>query len=215
MGFDIGVLLTVALMHAVAVASPGPDFAIVLKQSLQQGKKAGIWTSIGVGAGILVHVLYSLLGVGLLIQTHDWLYLGLLYVAAAYLVWIGIGALKSAPTTTQANEELNDVEARSHGSNKQSKHAFWLGFVTNGLNPKATLFFLALYSLAIPLNTYLFAKVAYGLYLAVATSLWFIFVTFLASRDRIRRIYQQKGYWFDRAMGVVIILMAILLVINQ
>ncbi|MFC3121737.1 LysE family translocator [Agaribacter flavus] len=205
--FDFSVWLTIAIMHAVAVASPGPDFAVVLKQSLQKGKKAGIWTSIGVGSGILVHVVYSLLGVGLLIQANDWLYEVLLYAAAAYLVWIGFGALRSMPSENQTQ----DVPA----AKGTSKNAFILGFITNGLNPKATLFFLALYSLAIPTDTSLSVKLAYGVYLAVATGLWFVFVSLLASHASIRRIYQQKGYWFDRLMGVVIILMAILLVVSQ
>ena len=57
--------LKVALVHLLAVASPGPDFAIVLRQSLSHGRRAAIWTSVGVGTAILIHVAYSLLGIGL------------------------------------------------------------------------------------------------------------------------------------------------------
>ena len=55
----------VALAHALAVASPGPDFAIVVKQSLAHGRRTAIATSIGVGTAISLHVGYSLLGLGL------------------------------------------------------------------------------------------------------------------------------------------------------
>ena len=54
----------VALAHLLAVASPGPDFAIVLKQSLTHGRRTAIWTSLGIGTAILLHVMYSLLGLG-------------------------------------------------------------------------------------------------------------------------------------------------------
>ena len=55
---------TVALVHLRAVASPGPDFAVVVRESVSQGRRAGLFTAWGVGAGILVHVAYSLLGIG-------------------------------------------------------------------------------------------------------------------------------------------------------
>ena len=58
----------VAVAHALAVASPGPDFAVVMKQSLSMGRRAGFWTSVGIGTAILMHVAYSLLGLGLLID---------------------------------------------------------------------------------------------------------------------------------------------------
>src|SRR5207244_2369698 len=61
-----GEFLKVALAHLLAVASPGPDLAIVIKQSLRHGRRTAIWTAIGVGAAILLHVTYSLLGLGLL-----------------------------------------------------------------------------------------------------------------------------------------------------
>ena len=60
--------LTVALIHLLAVASPGPDFAVVLKESVAHGRRAGLFTAWGVGTGILLHVAYSLLGIGLLVS---------------------------------------------------------------------------------------------------------------------------------------------------
>ena len=60
--------LTVALVHLLAVASPGPDFAIVVRESVSSGRHTGICTAIGVGSGILLHVTYSLLGIGLIVS---------------------------------------------------------------------------------------------------------------------------------------------------
>ena len=63
--------LTVALVHLLAVASPGPDFAVMLRQALCQSRRTALLTAAGIGTGILVHVTYSLLGIGLLIQQAD------------------------------------------------------------------------------------------------------------------------------------------------
>ena len=53
----------VALIHLLAVASPGPDFAIVVRESVTHGRRAGVFSAIGVGCGIFIHVAYSLLGI--------------------------------------------------------------------------------------------------------------------------------------------------------
>ncbi|WP_395343270.1 LysE family translocator [Ningiella sp. W23] len=208
MGFDFSVWLAIAIMHAFAVASPGPDFAVVMKQSLQQGRAIGIVTSLGVGSGILLHVAYSILGISIIIKATPWIYQSLIYAAALYLIWMGIGAIRS-----QANSgtSLKSDDIVSHSAMK----AFFIGFITNGLNPKATLFFLTLYTLAIPVESSLVSKSLYGLYLAIATALWFVFVSILASHHRVRKSYITHGYIFDRLMGAVLIAMAIVLVLTQ
>ncbi|MBT1449628.1 LysE family transporter [Glaciecola sp. XM2] len=208
MDFSLAVWASIAVMHAFAVASPGPDFAVVMKQSLQHGRRLGIITSVGVGVGILLHVLYSILGVSLIIQATSWLYQTLIYAAALYLVWMGISGLRSRPTQVQSNETAS---VRTQSAPK----AFMIGFITNGLNPKATLFFLTLYTLAIPAQTSLLTKGVYGLYLAFATACWFILVSILVSHSRIRQAYLKKGFVFDRVMGAVLIIMAIILVVTQ
>lgn len=105
----------------MAVASPGPDFAIVLKQSLQKGLKPALWTSFGVGAAILLHVLYSILGISLVIKTTPWLYQFLLYIAAAYFIWIGVSALRSKPSQIQTTEAQDGAKSLWY-------KAFGLGF---------------------------------------------------------------------------------------
>ncbi len=92
--------LTIAGVHLIAVASPGPDFAIIVKQVIAYGRKTAIYTSVGIGLGIMLHVIYSILGLGLLIKTTPLLYQGLLYLSAGYLTYIGIKSLLSKPDTT-------------------------------------------------------------------------------------------------------------------
>ena len=216
MEINYSVWATIALMHFVAVVSPGPDFAVVLKQGLQKGLGPAIWTSIGIACGILLHVAYSILGISLIIKTTPWLYQLLLYIAAAYFIWIGVSALRSQASVHNANTTKDNSPLPPHSNTSKGTWygAFALGFLTNGLNPKATLFFLALFTAAIPASTPLAEKIFYGGYLALATGIWFCFLSYITSIKRIRDSYQSHGHWFDRLMGAVLIIMAIFLLLS-
>jgi len=199
--------LTIASVHLLAVASPGPDFAIVLKHSISFGRRAAIITSIGVGVGILIHVGYSLLGIGIVIKTTPVLFQVLSYFAAMYLLYLGWGAIRSS-----APKHLNSVEFKKTMHIISDNKAFMVGFLTNGLNPKATLFFLSVFTVVVSPDTPNAIKLGYGLYLAVATGIWFCVLSLFLSSKRVRLYIAKKGYWFDRGMGVVLILLAIKLV---
>ena len=199
--------LTIASVHLLAVASPGPDFAIVLKHSISFGRRAAIITSIGIGVGILIHVGYSLLGIGILIKTTPVLFQVLSYFAAMYLLYLGWGAIRSS-----APKHLNSVEFKKTMHIISDNKAFMVGFLTNGLNPKATLFFLSVFAVVVSPDTPNAIKLGYGLYLAVATGIWFCVLSLFLSSKRARLYIAKKGYWFDRVMGVVLILLAIKLV---
>lgn len=199
--------LTIASVHLLAVASPGPDFAVVLKHSISFGRRAAIITSMGVGVGILIHVGYSLLGIGILIKTTPVLFQVFSYVAAAYLLYLGWGAIRSP-----APKNLNNVELKKTVQIISDNKAFMVGFLTNGLNPKATLFFLSVFAVAVSPDTPNVIKLGYGLYLAVATGIWFCVLSLFLSSKKVTLFIGKKGHWFDRVMGVVLILLAIKLV---
>lgn len=170
--------LTVALIHLLAVASPGPDFAVVVRESVTHGRRAGTWTALGVGSAIFLHVGYSLLGIGLIVSQSIVLFNALKWAAAAYLLYIGFKALRAQPAKPAADGELH----REAGE-RTPRGAFTAGFVTNGLNPKATLFFLSLFTVVINPHTPLAVQAGYGVYLAVATALWFCMVAMLFSQQ--------------------------------
>ena len=200
--------VTIALVHLVAVASPGPDFAIVVRHSVAYGRRIAILTSIGIGLGILLHVAYSLVGLSVVIATTPWLYRVISYLAAAYLVYLAVGALRSGPSKdpVTSNTTQPDKDTMS------DKRALWTGFLTNGLNPKATLFFLSLFTAIIDVSTPFSVKLSYGLYLAVATGVWFCFLSYLLSTSKVAQLIGQKGYWLDRIMGVLLLGLAAKLV---
>ncbi len=200
--------LTIAIAHLFAVASPGPDFAVVLRQCVTSGTRAGLWTSFGVGSGILLHVTYCILGVALLLSQSPTLFNTMKYLAAAYLLYLGIQSIRESLQPVAATES-GDVDV-----SVEPKKAFILGFLTNGLNPKATLFFLALFTVVISSETPTSMQVVYGIYLAIATFAWFAMLSTILGRDRVRDWLLRAGTWFERGMGLVLILIAIQIAFN-
>ena len=131
------------------------------------GVRTGLWTSAGVGAGIFLHVTYCVLGVALLLSRVDWLFVLVKLIAAAYLAWLGLQALWHAWRSADV------VQAGAGAVQLAPAKAFSIGFLTNGLNPKATLFFLALWTVVISPETPVGIQALYGVYLALATFAWF------------------------------------------
>lgn len=204
----------IAVVHLLAVASPGPDFAIILKQSIRYDRRTAVITSLGIATGILLHVTYSLVGVGLIIASDERLFTALKYIAASYfcyIAWHGLRATKP--------KESDDLQVLRSAENKESypsaKKAFLTGFLINGLNVKATLFFVSLFSVIIAPETPFLIKLSYGLYMTLATGIWFVFLSYLLTHPRIRYFLQIKGYLLDRVMGCVLLVLAIQLVLSD
>ena len=82
--------LTVAILHLFAVASPGPDFALITRQSLRYDRKVAIWTSLGIGVGILFHSLLAITGIVLLITSNELFLIILKTLGSIYLLFLGI-----------------------------------------------------------------------------------------------------------------------------
>ena len=201
--------LTVALIHLLAVASPGPDFAVVVRESVAYGRRAGIWTALGVGSAIFLHVGYSLLGIGLIVSQSTLLFNLLKYLAAAYLLYIGIKALRSRPSAAKEDAAAQPLLERA------PRAAYVAGFMTNGLNPKATLFFLSLFTVVINPHTPLMVQAGYGVYLALATALWFCLVAVLFSQQSVRAGFARMGHWFDRTMGAVLVALGVKIALTE
>ncbi len=200
--------LTLALLHLLAVASPGPDFAVVCKQVFAHGRHIGIWTSIGVGVGILMHVAFSLFGLGLVLMTTPWLYQLLVLLAVLYFLYIGVQSLRSQPAAF--------VQETGNSSPGMTPHkAFRLGFITNGINPKATLFFLSLFTVVIATSTPLGVKIGYGIYLASATAIWFIMLSVVLSTTKVDQWLARYKHWIERGMGGMLIMLALSLFIQE
>jgi RhtB (resistance to homoserine/threonine) family protein len=194
--------LMITLVHFLAVISPGPDFAVVIRQSISFGRKTAIITSLGIGAGISVHVLYTLLGIGFIITQSETAFMIAKVVGALYLAYFGLNMLFSK-AQAEGNAQISiDADPNHH------KRAFMLGFMTNVFNPKATMFFLAIFTTIVSIETPLVVQSIYGLWITLTTAIWFSIVSFFFSQQKIRNKFVSHGYLFERLMGVVLLIFA-------
>ncbi len=175
--------------------SPGPDFLIVTRSALMYSRRTGVWTALGVALGILVHVAYCLLGIGLVISKSIVLFNTIKYLGAAYLLYIGWGALttKSAPAPEETVGRTSD--------DLPVLKAVQIGFLTNALNPKASLFFLAVFTQVIDQTTPVSLQLFYGLYMCGATFVWFGFLASVLSVSAIKRQFAKIQCIAERVMG--------------
>jgi RhtB (resistance to homoserine/threonine) family protein len=118
--------------------TPGPDSLFIMARSASQGWRAGLVACWGVGAGVFVHVFAAALGLSALLATSAMAFTVVKIVGAAYLVWIGLGMLRQRRAADAAPAAADAVPgAIPYGQ------IFRQGFLTNVLNPKVALFFLA------------------------------------------------------------------------
>lgn len=193
--------LSLAALHLLAVISPGPDFAMTVRQSVSYGRATGLVTALGIGAGISVHIAYTLLGVGFVLQRSPTLFLIAQLAGCAYLVWLAIQMLRARPASDFSTGQ-SERQTPSRGK------AFATGFLTNATNPKATLFFLSLFTLVVSSSTPVLIQLGYGLWMCLATAAWFMLVASLFSGERVRRRFLRLGHWFERGMGVLVLALA-------
>jgi RhtB (resistance to homoserine/threonine) family protein len=198
-------ILSVALIHFLAVASPGPDFIMVMRNSLVYSKETGIYTAVGLGIGILLHVTYSLVGIAWIISQSVVLFNIIKFLGAGYLIYIGIKSLRAKPNKKIA---LDESEERQDITKFQ---AIRTGFLTNATNPKATLFFLSLFTLVIQPSTPLDIKMIMGIEMAVATFIWFAVIATIVSHRIIRNRIVKIQHHFERIMGGILIAFGIVL----
>ena len=198
---------TVATIHLFAVMSPGPDFTIILKQSLSHGRKISIITSLGIGTGILIHVLFCMFGLGVVISESKFLFNFIKILGAIYLFYIGAKSLiQKIRFKTYENSLINQSSALK---------SFRLGFLTNVLNPKATLFFLSLYATIIADQTTIATQAMYGLWMSAVTGLWFCLLSIMLTNKSIIQKIQKFTAIIQRGTGIVLIVFAIKLLFSN
>ena len=119
-------------------ATPGVDFLLTVSRTLQGGWRAGVAAALGISAGCLVHALAAAFGLATLLAMHPQAFLAIQWAGAAYLVWLGLGMLRQA--------WLNSAGAQADAATSPQR-GWWAdfrtGILTNVLNPKVALFFLA------------------------------------------------------------------------
>ncbi|MDQ0943758.1 LysE family translocator [Streptomyces sp. V1I1] len=189
-------VIAVAVITVLAVISPGADFAMVVRNSYLYGRTTGLLGAVGVAAGVLVHVTYTMLGVGLLIASSTELFTAIKLVGAAYLVYIGVRTFRARPDLAV------DLESKP-GLTRLG--ALRTGFLTNALNPKTTLFVVSTFTQVVGPDTHLWQQAGYGLFMSFAHLAWFGAVALFFSNSRLRTAMLRWQKTLNRAIGSVLV----------
>lgn len=201
-----GIFVAVAIAHALGVTSPGPDFAMVVRQTLAHGRRVGVLTALGIGSGILFHVAWAMFGLQWMVERIPELLALLRYGGAAFLFWMGLKAVRARPATAGSAQRGGECPpARTR--------AYLVGLATNLLNPKAVLFFVALCSTVVTASASPALRLALGLWMGLATAAWFSFVALTVGHAAIRIRLAAYAWRIDQAMGVILIGIAVALVV--
>lgn len=196
--------LTVVLLHLFAVMSPGPDYVLVTRQSIRYGRRVALWSSGGIGFGILFHSLLAVIGILFFIASNDFYLIFLKLICSAYLLYLGITSIINTSNFDQ-NRVKDDKWTNANG--------FFAGLLTNITNVKALLFFITLFGVVLDSQSQ-GNLILYGIYMAFATFVWFSLVSYIFTSDIFKSQFFKFFKFFEKFLGVVLVIIALQLVVN-
>lgn len=179
--------------------TPGADSLYVATRSLAHGFRAGAIAALGIGLGCCVHIIAAAAGLSAILATSATAFTIVKLAGAAYLVWIGLMLMRSAPAPTQAKTEPATASARA---------IFSQGFLTDVLNPKVALFFLAFVPqfIAPQAGNKPLAFLFLGGIFALNGTLWCVALAWLAARAASLKPGRHAIAWLSRGVGAVFVL---------
>ncbi len=192
-------VLIVAGLTVLVLISPGPDMALVLRNTLIGGRLAGVQTSLGILSGNLVHISYCVAGIGWLISQSIVAFSVLKYAGAAYLLYLGLQSFRESRTPV----------APAGGEPNRGRNWYLQGLINNVLNPKGTLFYLGIFTVVITPETGALGMLFLILTMMLICALfWLIFVLTL-DRPAIRDFLEKSQVTVNRIFGAVLIMLAV------
>lgn len=193
-----------ALAHLIALTSPGPDTAVVLRQVSLYGRKEGYKTSIGIGIGIYIHCVLAVNGISLIIISNDLYKFMISLVGGAYILFLGISMLKS---------DLREVPVVQNKS-LENANSILNGLITNIFNVKAFLFFVSLFAVLIDgLSSFYFY--IYPIYFAITSSLWFMLLSYLTTISTNKSLNIYSNTYIAHIMSITLCLIAIFILVRS
>ncbi len=207
-------LILVYIVFMGAMVSPGPDFLMTVRNALGFSARAGVFTAAGIAMGCLVHMTYSIAGLGLLISQSVLAYNVVKWIGAGYLIYMGWHALRSKGMNPE-DMKRDHLTDGTTGRIKSDGKAFMNGLWANLLNPKATLFFVALFSQMISPDIPVALLAVFCLFCGLTIFAWFSGVSFVMAIPAIRRGYARSSKWIDRTFGAFFVALGMKLALSK
>lgn len=190
--------------------TPGADTMYILSRSISQGKKAGVLSALGISTGGFIHCIFAALGLSAILAQSAVAFMLVKYLGAAYLVYLGLKIL--------LNNVGSDFRLEDRKEKKNYRKVFIAGVLTNILNPKVALFFLAFLPQFIdPAHAQDYSPfLLLGFIFLTTGTIWCLILALFAARlsKQIRKNYKFK-IWLDKLTGGIFIALGMLLALSR
>ena len=193
-------MIYAALAHLFAVMSPGPDTAIIIREVSLNKRRGGIFCALGIGVGILIHCYLAIFGISTLLLSNNIAGDLISMFGSFYLIFLGISSFKS--------------ESKKFKKSQFMSNSFINGFITNIFNIKAFVFFISLFSIILNEDISSIGKIFIPLYFAMATSIWFSFLTIVLTHENIQKRWEPVQEIINKIAGSILITLGCLILIN-
>jgi threonine/homoserine/homoserine lactone efflux protein len=197
---DLTLFIAACVLLAV---TPGPDTTLVFAQTLRHGVRGGLVASLGVITGCLVHVTAASVGLSAILAASAHAFNVVKWAGAAYLAFIGLRAILAAGRAAAASAAQPET--------LRTSSVFWTGFLTNVLNPKVAVFFLAFLPQFVSTDA-AYAPLGFavlGLIFIVVGFIWLVTLAFIAARSAAALGGRGRlKVWLERALGAAFIALA-------
>lgn len=199
---DLHNIITFIAVATLLVISPGPNGFLIAKTVPMSGQKAGFANVGGFVAAFYVHGTLSIFGISILLVQSAVAFTLFKMLGAAYLIWIGIKAIRSAIN----QKAITNIGLPQESQKKISiRNAFFEGFVTNALNPKVSMFYLAAFPQFITLESNAFSAYALVSAHSLVNLIWFSIMVLALSRVKSAANSAKFRKWLNSITGVVFI----------
>ena len=196
--------LTFLTICCLGAMSPGPSVAVVLKQTMGNGRGHGLAASWCHAAGIFLWAFATVSGLAVLVESSVIVFNAITLCGAAYLVWIGVKALIAGKEVSLCEGKVRRVSIWQAGME---------GGMISLLNPKIAIFFIALFSQFIEKDPSLTDQVIIVMTAFLVDGLWYTFIAVISSHARVLKAVQKHNQGINRLTGVVFIMLALRVVI--
>ena len=192
-----------AIAHLIALTSPGPDTAVVIRQVSLYGRIEGFKVSIGIGIGIYIHCLLAVNGISIIVLSNVLYKFLISLIGSIYIFYLGISML--------FNNTNSSTEIRKDG---QYNNSILIGLITNIFNIKAFLFFVSLFTILIDSidNTFYYI---YPIYFALTSMLWFSLLSYLLTISKNKKLNIYSNKYISFTMSLVLCLIGLVIFIRS
>jgi threonine/homoserine/homoserine lactone efflux protein len=193
-----GVLMTICGALALAIMSPGANFALVTSVALGASRRAGVMTGLGLALASFTWALLAVAGLGLVLRNLPWLHNALRWAGALYLVYLGMHMLEGA---------RRPVKVVSQGEPVSALWALRRGYLVSMTNPKAVAFYGCILALLIPPRAPQWVYGATVTLAALISAGWYCGVALLLSHAAVRQRFLRAKTVIEAALGLSLLLL--------